>query len=515
MIRNALISVSDKEGIDSFATILADLGITIISSGGTALFLRKNGIECTEVADWTGFPEIMDGRVKTLHPKIHGGILADRENEKHLQTLRELGIGQIDLVLVNLYPFEKTLQHPSATESEIIENIDIGGPTLIRAAAKNHQFVTVLTDPGDYSEALLQIKTAKETTAEFRKYLAYKAFAHVESYDSHISDYFKGLVSDEKTKIFPKELSVRANLREILRYGENPHQKAAYYDNNGKLWNQLHGKPLSFNNILDLDTALKGIRLFTEPTAIILKHTNPCGIGSGNDLTEAYTNAFQTDTLSPFGGIVIVNGVLDLPAAQKINEIFTEIVIAPDYTAEALDFLIKKKDRRLLRYESDLLNATANKEYELKSTLFGYLAQEWDTMDLAKENWQVVTQQKPDERQRKALAFAWKTVSLLKSNSIALTTDKQTLGLGIGQTSRIDSTEIAIRKALSFYHDLSNAVCASDGFFPFRDSVQLLNSHGIKTVIQPGGSKGDDDVIKACDEMGICMIFTNCRHFRH
>lgn len=519
MKRYALISVSDKTGIDRMAQKLTSLGFEIISTGGTAAFLEKYGITTIRISDLTGFPEIMDGRVKTLHPIIHSGILADLDLESHRSVMKELSINPIELVVVNLYPFEKTVANPASTKEEIIENIDIGGPTLIRSAAKNFRHVTILTEPEDYNVVLDTLSSLGKTTVELRGQLAAKAFNHVKKYDIAISDWFNKKQSaqpeqTEQNALGLESLELSIPLAQVTRYGENPHQQAGYFSRSTQGWQCIHGKPLSYNNLLDLDAALKAIFLFSEPTAMIFKHTNPCGIGSADNLAEAYRKAFETDPLSPFGGIITVNRTLDMQTVNKINEIFSEIIIAPDYEPETLEILKKRKDRRLVIYHPDVLKAE-RPELEVRSMISGYLVQEWDNAILSEANWQIVTKRKPDIGEYEALRFAWKTVSLLKSNAIALTGKDHTIGLGIGQTSRVDSTEIAIRKALQFKHDLSRAVCASDGFFPFRDSIELLQQHGIKAVIQPGGSKGDNDVIAACDEMDIAMIMTGMRHFKH
>lgn len=518
MNKSALISVSDKSKVDELAQALVAAGYDIISTGGTAKYLTDKGIPIIQMNDWTGFPEIMNGRVKTLHPKVHGGILADRENKNHLEVMISQEIKPIDVVIVNLYPFEETLSDPTSTEEEIIENIDIGGPTLIRSAAKNFKYVAVLTEKDDYQLFINQIKETGKTTIELRKHLAARAFAHVAHYDEVIRNYFdrsaapQEFQSDDKPIL--EQIEIKAPIVQSMRYGENPHQQAGYFSNSTGGWTQLHGKPLSYNNMLDLDAALRTIMLFEQTTAIICKHTNPCGIGSGETLYEAYEKAFQTDPLSPFGGIIIVNRVLDIQSVAKINEIFTEIIIAPDFNPDALELLKKRKDRRLVQYDISRL-ISQKPRFEIKTVLSGYLVQDWDTAITSEENWKIVTVQQPTPDQMEALRFAWRTVSILKSNAIALTTKDKTVGLGIGQTSRIDSTEIAIGKALHFGHALTEAVCASDGFFPFRDSIEMLNKHEIRAVIQPGGSKGDDEVIAACNEYGICMIFTGMRHFKH
>ena len=520
MKRYALISVSDKTGIDSLAAELVKLGFELISTGGTAKFLTEKGLKVMQIAEWTGFPEIMDGRVKTLHPKVHGGILADRDKSEHLAALQELEINPIEVVVVNLYPFAQTVANPASTEEEIIENIDIGGPSMIRSAAKNFKHVVILTETEDYQQTLAQLHKQGSTSLDWRKQLAFKAFTHVEKYDCAISAYFKTSLAQKSAQTPADDelqlihLDISAPIIQIMRYGENPHQQAGYFSNTTGGWQQLHGKPLSYNNLLDLDAAMKSILLFDKPTAMIFKHTNPCGIGCGDTLLEAYQKAFDTDPLSPYGGIVIVNRPMDLDTVNKINEIFTEIIIAPDFDAASLDLLKKRKDRRLVSYNPVVIEAERN-DFEVKSIISGYLVQQWDKTIRLEDNWKVVTQRQPSLIEMESLRFAWRTVSILKSNAICLTANDKTFGLGIGQTSRIDSSEIAIKKALQFGHDLSAAVCASDGFFPFRDSIELINKYGIKAVIQPGGSKGDDDVIAACNELNISMIMTGMRHFRH
>lgn len=507
MNKRALISLSDKTNIVPFAQKLKELGYDIISSGGTAKHLSDNGIEVTEVSDVTQFPEIMDGRVKTLNPLIHGGILANREVPAHLEEADKLNIKLIDLVCVNLYPFKKTLQNPASTQQELIENIDIGGPTLIRSAAKNYQSVYVVTDINDYDE-VIEVLFSGENPLEFRQYLAQKAFMHTAEYDATIANYFMKL-NDDFT-----QLNISVPLQETLRYGENPHQKAQFFQNDSFI-NLLHGQQLSYNNLLDIDSALKAIIKFkTKPTCAILKHTNPCGIGSDDDLATAYKKAFATDTLSPFGGIVIVNKPLDMKSAKEINKVFTEIILAPEYEDGVLSFLQKKKNRRLISF--DLQGVLKLKDSKsVVSCLNGYLSQDVDIERDDEAQWQVVTKRKPTQDELEALKFGWNSVATLKSNAVAFTTKDRTLGLGIGQTSRIDSTEIAVRKAEKFSLSLKGSICASDGFFPFKDSIEELVKHGVTAVIQPGGSKGDPEVIEACNKHNIAMIMTGTRHFRH
>ena len=511
MTRHALISLSDKSGSEDLAKELAELGYQILSTSSTARHLREHGIEVREVSDLTGFPEILSGRVKTLHPRIHAGILADRSKQEHLQALREFDIEQIDVVVVNLYPFRQTLQRGDATPQEIIENIDIGGPALIRAAAKNHQGVLVLTDPEDYQPTLEQLR-AGEVSLEWRTFLARKAFRLVSAYDALIASYFAGLAAE--TKGLPGTFSLHCRMDTRLRYGENPHQQGGFYLSAACPWQALHGKELSYNNHLDIDSTLRGLRLFRVPTVVITKHCNPCGIGSADRLADAWDKAFAADTQSPYGGIVGVNQPLDLETARRINSIFTEIILAPEYQPGVLELLRKKKNRRLIRFSPEILSRPQS-PWELKNLSHGWLLQEWDPLADDPKSWTVVTSRQPSEQELKALGFAWKVVSLLRSNAIAITGADRVYGLGGGQTSRIDSTWLARHKAAKFGHGLTGAVCGSDGFFPFRDSVDELRRHNIMAVIQPGGSKADPEVIQACNELGMAMVFTGVRHFRH
>ncbi|MEA1972243.1 MAG: bifunctional phosphoribosylaminoimidazolecarboxamide formyltransferase/IMP cyclohydrolase [Candidatus Cloacimonadota bacterium] len=504
-MKRALISVSDKNEITSFAKGLLKLGYQIVSSGGTAKKLQESDIEVTLVSEVTKFPEMMNGRVKTLHPKIHGGILADKNNPVHIEEAKKMEIPLFDIVVVNLYPFEKKLNQ-NAPHDVMIENIDIGGPTLIRSAAKNHKSVLIITDFDDYEE--LQGNSIED---EYRLELALKAFEYTAHYDTMITDYFSQLIEVPEKE----ELIVEIPLKSELRYGENPHQKAEYYEVMGtELIEKLHGKSLSYNNYLDIDSALKTINKFTKPTVAIFKHTNPCGIASHSNLTEAYKNAFATDTLSPFGGIVIVNRTLDMKTALEINKIFTEIIIAPDFAEGVLKRLMKKKNRRLLKYFPDRISELKG-EPAIVSCLNGLLCQDIDVNTDQEEKWEIVTDKKPNEAEMEELKFAWNTVASLKSNAVAFTKKDRTIGLGIGQPSRIDSTEIAVAKAKKFSLDIKNSVCASDGFFPFADSIETIKNLGVKAVIQPGGSRGDKDVIEACNKYGISMVFTKTRHFRH
>ena len=511
MSKYALISVSDKSGVETLAKSLSKLGFTILSTSGTAVYLRKFCPELIDISELTGFPEILDGRVKTLHPKVHAGILADRTKKEHLETLAEHGIKKIDLVAVNLYPFAKTREKENVEDQEIIENIDIGGPSLLRAAAKNHASVTVLCDPTDYSKVINQIEEDGETKLETRRELARKAFEHVRDYDAEIADYF---LTKEKTtaKELPPTLKINSALQASLRYGENPHQQAGIYAKPDANLQLLHGQELSFNNHLDIAATLQALRLFEAPAVVIVKHCNPCGIGIGVNLAEAYQKAFAADTQSPFGGIVGLNRPLNLETAKLIDQVFAEIIIAPDYEDGVLDFLRRKKKRRLIQSSCNLVEKA---NWELKDLPQGWLLQSCDHVNDDPNEWKTVTQREPDPSEREALAFAWKAVSLLRSNAIAIIGTNRVFGLGAGQTSRIDALHLALWKAQKFGHDLSCAVCASDGFFPFRDSIDELHSQGIRAIVQPGGSKGDQDVIAACDSFGIAMLFTGIRHFRH
>ncbi|MCD4650698.1 MAG: bifunctional phosphoribosylaminoimidazolecarboxamide formyltransferase/IMP cyclohydrolase [Candidatus Cloacimonetes bacterium] len=513
MEKRALVSVSNKTGVADFARRLHQSGYKIISTGGTAYHLEQAGIPVISVDSITGFPEMMDGRVKTLHPKVHGGILANRNIPEHVAVAKQHGIDMIDMVVVNLYPFEQTIKKTGVTQAEAIENIDIGGPSMIRSAAKNCAFVVVVVDPEDYDFVATEVEAGGLSPETLLK-LSGKAFTHTAHYDSVISNYF----NKENKVEFPDYIQASAPLKETLRYGENPHQKAALYeDSDSSPITQLHGKQLSYNNYLDIDAALRIIHRFMnwhKPVVTIIKHLNPCGIGSGNTLTEAYEKAFATDTLSPFGGIVIVNRPLDIDTAETINKIFTEIIIAPDFTPEALAKLKKKKNRRLIQFDTTKLQLLKGKQ-TIASCMTGYLCQDADIDTDTPEEWRVVSVRKPSEKEMEALRFGWLVVASLKSNAVCFTGPDRTIGLGIGQTSRIDSTEIAIAKASKFELSIEGSICASDGFFPFRDSIDVIAELGIKAVIQPGGSKGDEEVIQACNEHGIAMIMTGMRHFRH
>ena len=507
----ALISVSDKTGIYEFAKQLSELGFAIISTGGTAKLLNEKGLDVINVSDITGFPECLDGRVKTLHPKIHGGLLAMRNNPEHMKKLDELGISTIDIAVINLYPFRQTISKANVEFEDAIENIDIGGPAMIRAAAKNHNDVTVITDPADYEKVLSELREKGNTTYETRRYLAYKVFAHTAAYDALIADYLAKQCNIE----FPDSLTLTFEAVQDLRYGENPHQKARYYrelvNTEGTLASaqQLHGKELSYNNISDTNGALEILREFDEITVVAVKHANPCGVASGKTLLEAWNKAYSADPTSIFGGIVAVNTTMDAQTAAEINKIFIEIVVAPDYTQEALEILSAKKNIRLLKLPA-AKDGMSKAGYDYKRVSGGLLVQERDT-ELMDEIC-YVTEKKPTEQQLKDLLFAWKIVKHVKSNAIALAKDNSSVGIGCGQVNRIWATQQAIEHG---GENTAGACMASDAFFPFDDCVRAAASAGITAIIHPGGSKNDQLSIDACNELGIAMITVGKRHFKH
>ncbi len=514
MKRRALLSVFDKSGIVNFARELVDLGFEIISSSGTAKVLKENNIPVLEVSDITGFPEIMGGRVKTLHPKIHGALLAVRDNPEYMAQLEKQNIEPIDLVAINLYPFEETVRK-GADLDQIIENIDIGGPAMVRASAKNYKFVTVIVDPKDYSVVLQELKEKGETTIETRKKLALKAFRHTAFYDSVIS-----WVLNQKFDIndkFPEEYSIPFRKKEQLRYGENPHQEAGLYtspvENGISIANSqvLHGKQMSFNNYLDVEAAVNLVKEFDEITAVVVKHNNPCGVATGNTLKEAYIEAFNRDPKSAYGGIVAFNRNLDIETAQELSKVFIEVVAAPDFDQDAFEFLkSKKKNLRIVKI-TNFADDIDGPDFRRISG--GLLVQDRDK-SLYKEL-KVVTRRKPTSREMEDLIFAFKIVKHVKSNSVVIVKDKKTVGIGPGQTSRVDSLETAVKKAKEFGFELKGSVLASEAFFPFRDSVDFAARYGITAIIQPGGSIRDKEVIDAADEHNIAMIFTGMRHFKH
>jgi phosphoribosylaminoimidazolecarboxamide formyltransferase/IMP cyclohydrolase len=517
MIKRALLSVSDKTGLIDFARALNDAGVEMLSTGGTAKALREAGIPVIEVADYTGFPEMLDGRVKTLHPKIHGGILGRRDLPEHVAAMSSHGIGNIDLVCVNLYPFVATVSKPGCTLEDAIENIDIGGPAMVRSSAKNHAFVTIVTDPADYATVVEEMKTnGGAVTDKTRFSLAIKAFEHTAAYDGAIANHFGKLVEESE---FPRTINLQFHKAQGMRYGENPHQNAAFYVEAGAretsiaTARQLQGKELSYNNIGDADAALECVKQFdSAPACVIVKHANPCGVAYGTNLLEAYDRAYQTDPESAFGGIIAFNGELDGETAKAIVERqFVEVIIAPKVSQAAIDICAAKKNVRLL--ECGQWPAQPGNRLDFKRVNGGLLVQE---ADLALSNEiKVVTKRAPTEDEMRALLFAWRVAKYVKSNAIVYVKDDMTIGVGAGQMSRVNSARIAGIKAEHAGLSVPGSVMASDAFFPFRDGIDNAAQAGIKAVIQPGGSMRDEEVIAAADEHGMAMVFTGMRHFRH
>jgi len=505
-ITRALISVSDKTGVAAFARALERQGVDIISTGGTAALLRKEKIPVREISNFTAFPEVLDGRVKTLHPRVHGGLLYKRGNPKHEAEARECGFDPIDLVVVNLYPFEATVAKQGVQLAEAIENIDIGGPSMIRSAAKNYESVTVVVDPADYDVVLENMRDNKgETTLKLRERLAIKAFVRTADYDRAISSF----LNKEQTTDASFSLSLPLAMR--LRYGENPHQTAALYGNFDKYFEKFHGKELSFNNILDISAATNLIAEFEEPTVGILKHTNPCGVGSDADLRKAWNKAFATDKQAPFGGIIVCNRPLTEPLAKVISEIFSEVIIAPDFEIEARAILQTKKNLRLIRLLTPAKDARPT--IDLRSVCGGVLVQDADVDGEIKPK--VVTKRKPTKTELNAMLFSWRVVKHVKSNAVVYAKSDRTLGIGAGQMSRIDASRIAVWKASEAGLSLKGSAVASDAFFPFPDGLIAAGEAGATCAIQPGGSIRDKDVIAAANERNMAMIFTGVRHFRH
>lgn len=519
MVKRALISVSDKTGIVEFAQKLNDLGVSIISTGGTFKVLKEAGIPVINISDVTGFPECLDGRVKTLHPNIHAGLLAMRSNPEHMKQVEELNVELIDMVVVNLYPFKQTIMKPDVTLADAIENIDIGGPTMLRAAAKNYQDVSVVIDPTDYEQVLSEIKETGAVSVKTNFYLAAKVFNHTAYYDTMIANYLRDKAGLPK---YPDTISMTFEKVQDMRYGENPHQSAAFYkevgNSDGMLSGieQLHGKELSFNNINDLHGALELLKEFDEePTVVACKHSNPCGVASGKDIHEAYVRAYNTDPVSIFGGILCANRKIDKATAEEISKIFLEIVLAPDFDDDALEVLEQKKNIRLLKLK-DVMKKQPETAYDVKKVSGGILIQDIDSKLLGDEL-KVVTDRKPTEKEMEDLLFTWKVVKFTKSNGIAICKDKQSVGIGPGQVNRIWATEQAIDHGTKQLGAdvVKGAVLASDAFFPFDDCVEAAHKAGITAIIQPGGSKRDQDSIDACNKYGIAMVFTGMRHFRH
>lgn len=511
-MKRALISVSDKTNIVDFAQELTNLDFEIISTGGTKRVLDKAGIKTISIDSITGFPEILDGRVKTLHPLVHGGLLSLRDKTSHIEQVKENNIQYIDLVCVNLYPFKQTIEQEGTTFDEAIEQIDIGGPSMLRSAAKNYKFVTVVTDIKDYDTVISELKEHGDTLLETKKHLSAKVFRLTAQYDSYISNY----LTKELDVDFPERLTLTFDFAQSLRYGENPHQKAALYqrNNNGySLLNAtvLNGKPLSYNNIQDANSAINILKEHNAPTAVALKHMNPCGVGSANTLLDAYMKAYSSDPVSIFGGIVSLNREVTKELAVEMNKIFLEIIIAPSYTEDALTVLKKKKNLRVLQLNTNLDNIDP---YQMVSTNGGLLLQNTDQYLIAKEDLQVVTKATPTAQELEDLHFSWKVVKHVKSNAIVITKGTQTVGIGAGQMNRVGAAEIALEWAKTHGHT-EDLTLSSDAFFPFDDVVKLAHKYGVTKIIQPGGSIRDKDSIKACDDLGIKMVFTGNRHFKH
>lgn len=517
-IQRALISVSDKTGVVDFAKELAAMGVTILSTGGTAKAMREAGVEVTEVSDYTGFPEMLDGRLKTLHPKIHGGLLARRGNKKDIEDITEYGMELIDMVVVNLYPFEQTVSRPDVMFSEAIEKIDIGGPTMLRSASKNLEAVTVIVDPDDYGPILEEMKEGGgDVEQETNLRLAIKVFEHTSRYDTLIADYFR-IAAEGEDREFTDTLTLTYRKVSSLRYGENPAQKAAYYMELSGLGRtlasarQIQGKEMSFNNYSDTHSALMLSAEFDKDFDIacaIIKHNNPCGVGLGESAADAYLKALKTDPLSAFGGVLAFNIEVDAPAAEEIIKLFVEVVLAPSFTEEALEVFAKKENVRVLEMP-DFHNHIVG--WDMKKIAGGMLLQGWDTENVNVKAITASTKRTPTQEELDGLDFAWKVAKHVKSNAIVYAKKDRTLGIGIGQTSRVFAARIG---ALNACEDLTGAVVASDGFFPFRDGIDEIHKMGVTAIVQPGGSVKDDDVIAACDEHDMVMLLTGIRHFKH
>jgi len=515
----ALISVSDKTGIVEFAKELVLLGVEIISTGGTYKKLKEAGISAIEISELTGFPECLDGRVKTLHPIVHAGLLAVRSNPSHIKQLEELNIEPIDMVVVNLYPFKQTILKEGVTREDAVENIDIGGPTMLRAAAKNYQDVAVLVDPRDYGQVLTELKNEGQVSHKTKFYLMQKVFQHTSSYDTMIADYLR---KERNDQTLPENLTMTFEKIQDMRYGENPHQKAAFYREIGKKKGSItdaiqhNGKELSFNNINDTNGALELLKEFTEPTVVACKHGNPCGVGSSDNILDAWRKAFEADKVSIYGGIVVINREVTLALAEEMKKIFLEVIVAPSYEEEALRLLQTKKNLRVLELAD--IDVPQNEEaYDLKKVNGGLIVQTIDSKLLVEEDLKVVTERMPSDKEMEDLRFAWKVVKFVKSNGIALAKNKQSVGIGPGQVNRVWAAKQAIEHAKELIDEnaTKGAVLASDAFFPFDDCVEAAHQAGITAIIQPGGSIRDEDSIKKCNEYGIAMVFTGMRHFKH
>ncbi|HTN28580.1 MAG TPA: bifunctional phosphoribosylaminoimidazolecarboxamide formyltransferase/IMP cyclohydrolase [Burkholderiales bacterium] len=516
-VRRAIISVSDKTGVVDLARALGALGVSILSTGGTAKLLAREGVSVIEVSSYTGFPEMLDGRVKTLHPKIHGGILARRDQPAHIEAIRSAGIEPIDLIVVNLYPFEATVADPDCRLDDAVENIDVGGPAMLRAAAKNYQSVCVVVDPNDYGQVLAELRSAGSVSDTLRFALAKKVFAHTARYDGAIANYLYSLDERNRRGEYPEVLSVQLQKVQQMRYGENPHQSAAFYRDlapaAGSLasWRQLQGKELSYNNVADADAAWECVKSFAEPACVIVKHANPCGVAVAATLLEAYEKAFATDPTSAFGGILAFNRALDRATAAALGKQFAEVILAPRVEPEAKAELAGKPNVRVL----EVPIAHGVNAYDFKRVGGGMLVQSTDAKLLERNEARVVTKKAPSESQWADLLFAWRVAKFVKSNAIVFCRDRATVGVGAGQMSRVDSARIASIKAKSAGLTLAGSVVASDAFFPFRDGLDVVVDAGAVAVIQPGGSMRDDEVIAAADERGVAMAFTGIRHFRH
>ncbi len=509
--KRAIISVSDKKGIVEFAKSLLSLDFEIISTGGTKRTLEESGIKVTSISDITGFPEIMDGRVKTLHPNVFGGLLAVRDNKKHIEQIQQQGINLIDLVVVNLYPFKETISKPNVEWSKAIENIDIGGPSMLRAAAKNYQDVTVIVDPIDYARVISELEANGDVSLDTKKKLAAKVFRHTANYDAYIAQY----ITEQVGETSPEKLTLTFEKVQDLRYGENPHQKASFYKQGileiGLPYaKQLHGKELSYNNIQDTNAAWEMVKEYKdEPVVVAVKHMNPCGIGIGDNIKDAFEKAYDSDPVSIFGGIVATNQEVNKETAELLHEIFLEVVIAPSFTEEAFDILAKKKNIRLLELKEKEAKEGLQK---LVSVSGGLLIQDEDVKTLNEEEIKVVTERKPTHEELKQLLFAWKAVKHVKSNAIVLAKDNQTVGIGAGQMNRVGAAKIAVEQA---NEKANGSVLASDAFFPMPDTVEEAAKTGVTAIIQPGGSIKDEDSIKEANKHGIAMVFTGVRHFKH
>lgn len=511
-MKRALISVSDKTNLVEFAEGLIQNGFEIISTGGTKSMLEKAGLKVLGISEITGFPEIMDGRVKTLHPKVHGGLLSIRDNQKHIDEMLANDIEYIDMVVVNLYPFKQTIEKENVEFAEAIENIDIGGPSMLRSAAKNHKFVTVVCDFNDYQKVLEEIKNQGDTTLETRSQLAAKVFRHTAAYDAMIAAYLTNQVEETN----PESITLTFDKKQDLRYGENPHQSATFYAGQKQgfsmAWaTQLHGKELSYNNIQDADATLNIVKEFSEPVVVAVKHKNPCGVGIGTEVYDAWINCYEADKVSIFGGIVATNQTVDAKTAESMKSVFLEIILAPSFTPEAFDILSSKKNIRLMTFD---LSKTHQDQNMLVSVVGGLLKQNIDFYSNDHYQMDCVTQKHPTENELKDLLFAMKVCKHVKSNAITLAKDQKTIGIGAGQMNRVGAALIALEQAK--VAGFSNGIIlASDAFFPFDDVVTLAHQYGVTAIIQPGGSVRDEDSIKACNELGISMIFTGVRHFKH